>query len=185
MAGKARRAHRRNRGMALPSALMLASMMLTTSAVWLEASIAQTRLSAGVHEHLRATQAADVALALCVDALHAGVAPVLPEASAAWIGEETFEGPSAYQPVSSWPGSASAPRCVIEALRVKGRADVDVEEGSGSGSGAGVGAGAYRITALGFGATRVAQARLQRTLWREGGRERSAWRRIVASGVFE
>lgn len=167
---EARRAHRRNRGMALPSALMLASMMLTTSAAWLEASIAQARLSAGVHEHLRATQAADVALTLCADALQAGVAPVLPassESPPAWMKVETFEGPAAYEPVSSWPGSVSAPRCVIEVLPVEGRA------------------GAYRITARGFGATRTAQAWLQLTLWNEGGRQRRAWRRIVASGALE
>jgi Tfp pilus assembly protein PilX len=171
-ARRAQRTHRRHRGMALPSALMFASMMLATSAAWLEASIAQTRLSAGVHEHLRATQAADGALALCVEALRAGVAPVLPaplESPPPWMKVETFDGPAAYEPVPSWPGSASAPRCVIEALRVEGRAD----------------AGGYRITARGFGATRAAQAWLQLALWREGGRERRAWRRIVTLGAVE
>lgn len=175
MAREARRAlrpRRRDRGIALPSVLMLASMMLATSAAWLEASIAQTRLSAGVHEHLRATQAADGALALCVQALRAGVAPVLSapfDSPPPWTKVETFDGPAAYEPVPSWPGSASAPRCVIEALRVEGRAD----------------AGGYRITARGFGATRSTQAWLQLSLWQEGGRERRAWRRVVTLGAVE
>lgn len=163
----ARRTHSRHRGMALPAALMLASMMLTTSAAWFEASIAQARLSASVHEHLRATQAADAALELCSDALREGIAPVqpaLPGLPPAWTQAGNFDGPSAYEPIPSWPGSVRAPQCVIEVVPVGGGSDGH----------------AYRITARGFGATPAAQAWLQRAIRYEDGRERRAWRRIVA-----
>ena len=156
-----------HRGMALPCAVMLAAMMLTTSAAWLEASIAHRRYGANVQEHLRATQAADGALVLCARDLKAGVAPVLPAASRApeqWTRAETFEGAFAYEPAPSWPGSARAPQCVIEAALVEGDA-----EGR-----------AYWVTARGFGASESAQAWLQLVIVYEAGAERRAWRRIVA-----
>ncbi len=71
----------------------------------------------------------------------------------------------AYEPVPSWPGSARAPQCVIEAAFVEGDPD----------------ARAYWITARGFGATELAQAWLQLMIVNEAGRERRAWRRIVAA----
>ncbi|RDU95961.1 hypothetical protein DWV00_25200 [Trinickia dinghuensis] len=152
----------------MPSALMLASMMLTTSAVWLEASIAHGRYDANVYDHLRATQAADAALILCERDLRAGVAPVLPASRGApvqWTKAETFDGSLAYTPVPSWPGSARSPQCAIEAAFVEGESD----------------AHAYWITARGFGAAESTQAWLQLTIVREAGRERRAWRRIVAA----
>lgn len=152
--------------MALPSALMLASMMLTTSAAWLEASIAQARLSANVHEHIRATQAADGALGLCADALRAGAAPArpaLPGLPPAWANARSFDGPAAYEPLPSWPGSARAPQCLIESALDEARPDARI----------------YTITARGFGATQSTQAWLQLTVLHESGRERTAWRRIV------
>lgn len=157
-----------DRGIALPSALMLAAMMLTTSAAWLEASIAHRRYSGNVHEHLRATHAADGALALCERDWRAGVAPVLWTSSGVpeqWTKAQTFDGLSAYEPVRSWPGSARAPQCVIEAVFVEGHPEAVV----------------HWITARGFGASASAQARLQLTIGNEAGRERRAWRRIVAA----
>lgn len=163
--GRLRAVHR---GIALPSALLVAAMMLTTSAAWLEASIAHRRYSVNVHEHLRATHAADGALALCARDLRAGRAPVLPAWGSTpeqWTKAETFEGPFAYEPAPSWPGSARAPQCVIEAAVVEGHPD----------------ARAYWITARGFGASASAQAWLQLMIAVEAGRERRAWRRIVAA----
>lgn len=156
------------RGIALPSALMLAAMMLTTSAAWLEASIAHRRYSVDVHEHVRATHAADGALVLCERDLRAGVAHVLWASRGApeqWTKAETFDGSSAYEPVPSWPGSARAPQCVIEAAFVEGHPEARV----------------YWITARGFGASASAQAWLQLMIVDEAGRERRAWRRIVAA----
>ncbi len=161
-----RRTHPRDRGMALPAALMIASMMLTTSAAWFEASVAQERLSASVHEHVRATQAADAALELCTDALRTGAAPVqlaLPGLPPAWTKAGSFDGPSAYEPIPSWPGSIRAPQCVIETVHAEGGSDLR----------------AYRITARGFGASAAAQAWLQRAIRYEDGGERRTWRRIV------
>lgn len=158
----------RQRGMVLPSALAIAAMMLTTSAAWLEASIADRRYSANVHEHLRATHAADGALALCARDLRAGVVPVLPASVGPpeqWRRAQTFEGPAVYEPAPSWPGSARVPQCVVETAIVEGNPD----------------ARAYWITARGFGAVASAQAWLQLTIVDEAGRERRAWRRIVAA----
>ncbi|MGN6667903.1 MAG: pilus assembly PilX family protein [Trinickia sp.] len=157
-----------HRGVALPSALMIASMMLTTSAAWLEASIAHGRFDANIHDHLRATLAADSALTLCEHDLRAGIAPVhapLPGMPMQWTQEEAFEGPAAYEPVTSWPGSVRSPQCVIEAAFLEGHPSTP----------------AYWITARGFGAARSTQARLQLTIVREAGRERRAWRRIATT----
>lgn len=157
-------------GIVLPSALMLASMILATSAAWLEIAMAQTRHAANVHDHVRATQAADGALALCTQALRAGVAPVLPALGgdrAHWKEAATFEDAGAYEPVPSWAGSARAPQCAIEAMSIEGRP----------------GASAYWITARGFGMSASTEAWLQLMLVSEEGRERQAWRRIVAAPV--
>jgi Tfp pilus assembly protein PilX len=163
----ARIAQARHRGMVLPGALMLASMMLATSAAWLEISIAQARHAANVHDHIRATQAADGALALCAQALRAGLAPVLPARGdpAQPTEASTFEDAVPYEPVPSWAGSARPPQCAIEAVAIEGRADASV----------------YRITARGFGANASTQARLQLMIMLEDGKERRAWRRIVAA----
>lgn len=159
---------RRCRGMALPGALMIASMMLTTSAAWLEASIAHRRYDANVFDHLRATQAADSALTLCEHDLRAGIAPVqppLPGMPMQWTKAGTFDGPAAYEPIPSWPGSARSPQCVIEAAFLEGNPAQP----------------AYWITARGFGAAESTQAWLQLTIMSETGRERRAWRRIVTA----
>lgn len=151
-------------GIALPSALMLASMMLATSAVWLEASLALTRFDGNVHEHLRAMQAADGALALCVRDWRAGVAPVAVARDGAGDAR-SFERVAVHQPVPSWPGSARPPQCVIEAAAVGGNAD----------------ARAVWITARGFGALESTQAWLELTIVRERGKERQSWRRLVSA----
>ncbi|WP_206951313.1 pilus assembly PilX family protein [Trinickia acidisoli] len=166
----------RHRGMALPSALMLASAMLTTSAVWLEASIAHRRYAANIYEHLRATQAADGALALCADDLRAGVAPVLPalgDGSARWAKTEAFDHFAAYEPVPLWPGSARAPQCLVEAVSMEDEPAPAPEPGTR----------AYWITARGFGSVESTQAWRQLTIVREAGSERRVWRRIVTAST--
>lgn len=158
-----RRLQARHRGIALPSALMLASMMLTNSAVWLEASVALSRFEGNVHEHLRAAHAADGALALCVRDWRAGVAPVASARRGA-IHARSFEGGAVYEPVPSWLGSARPPQCVIEVAVVEGNGD----------------ARAYWITARGFGQRESTQAWLELTIVRERDTERQSWRRIVS-----
>ena len=144
---------------------MLASMMLATSAVWLETSMARSRFDANLHEHLRATQAADSALALCARDWRAGIAPVHPTWHMARAQRSAFDGLAAYEPVPLWPGSARPPQCVIEAVGPESDAHAQ----------------AYRITARGFGAQESTQAWLELTIARELGRERQAWRRIVSA----
>jgi hypothetical protein len=160
----------RQGGIVLPGALILASMVLATSAVWFEIAMAQTRHAANVHDHIRATQAADGALLLCAQALRAGVAPVLPARGgdrAHWKEAAAFQAAEAYEPVPSWAGSARPPQCVIEAMSIEGRPD----------------ASAYCITARGFGAKASTEAWLQLVLMTEAGRERRAWRRIATGPV--
>ena len=165
--GARARSRVRDRGIALPSALLLVSMMLTTSAVWLEGSMELSRFDANVHEHLRATQAADGALVLCARDWRAGVAPVLPARlgmPAYWTLGRAFEHGGTYEPVPSWPGSARAPQCLIEAAALE-----NPDDGQ-----------AYWITARGFGALESTQSWLQLMIVQEAGRERQAWRRIVS-----
>lgn len=164
------RAPAAHRGVALPSALMLAAMMLTTTAAWLEVSFAQTRHAADVHAHLRASHAAQSALTLCDQALRAGGAPVLSAPHGLpphWTTAGAFDHPAAYEPVPSWPGSARPPQCLIEEARFEGNPD----------------ARGYWITARGFGANEAARAVLQLVIRQEGGRERRAWRRVLADGA--
>jgi Tfp pilus assembly protein PilX len=162
---------RRQRGAALPVVLLLASTMLATSVASLDASIASVRRARHVGDHLRAASAADAALSLCVEALDAGIAPVV--ARAAEAGERPasrqpgiFDTPAAFVPLPRWPGSARPPQCVIESGRLPQRPQ----------------ARAHWVTARGFGADETAEAWLQLIIVREGGTEERRWRRIVARG---
>ncbi|WP_162878179.1 pilus assembly PilX family protein [Trinickia diaoshuihuensis] len=150
---------------------MLASMMLATSAAWLEVSMARNRFDDNLREHLRASQAADSALALCVRDWRAGIAPAHPAWHTAPAQRTAFDGLAAYEPVPSWPGSARPPHCVIEAVGPDSLEGPESDEQ----------ARAYRITARGFGALESTQAWLELTIARESGRERQAWRRILSA----
>src|SRR6185437_14813036 len=55
----------RHRGVVLPIVLLMSAMMLTTSAVWFETSLAATRAAANVRDYLQALHAADSALTSC------------------------------------------------------------------------------------------------------------------------
>jgi hypothetical protein len=155
------------RGAALPVVLLLASAMLATSIASFEASIAAVRRAANFGDHLRAANAADAALLLCVRALDAGLAPVLPHATgepSQWRRPDIFDGPAALAPLREWPGSARPPQCVIESGRLSQRPHAQ----------------AYWVTARGFGADESAEAWLQLVLVRDRGAEERHWRRITA-----
>ena len=157
---------RKHRGAALPVVLLLASAMLATSIASFDASIAAARRAANIDDHLRAANAADAALSLCVRALDTGVAPMLAPATgepAQWRQPRIFDGPAAFAPLPRWPGSARPPQCVIESARLARRPDAQ----------------AYWVTARGFGADETAQAWLQLVIVRERGSEQRRWRRIV------
>jgi hypothetical protein len=160
---------RKQRGAALPVVLLLASAMLATSIASFEASVAAVRRAANFGDHLRAANAADAALLLCVRALDAGLAPVLAHATGEpshWRRRDIFDGPAVFAPLREWPGSARPPQCVIESGRLSQRPQAQ----------------AHWVTARGFGADESAEAWLQLVLVREHGDEERHWRRVSARG---
>jgi hypothetical protein len=163
-----RQCRRQCNGAALPVVLSIASMLLLTSAAWLETSIADVRRVANLHDSLQAFHAADAALTLCARALRAGVAPALPAVGhepARWKETGAFEGPLAFTPQAQWPGTARAPQCLIEAWQLVTRPQVQ----------------AYLLTARGFGASETTLAWLQLEIVMDGETlEETHWRRIVA-----
>lgn len=154
------------RGVALPVVLLLACAMLALSVASFNASIAAVRRAANFEDHLRAAHAADAALSLCLRALDAGLAPVLPHVAgepARWRESGIFESSAAFAPVPQWPGSSRPPQCVIESGQVPRRPH----------------ARAHWVTARGFGADEIAEAWVQLIVVRERGTEERRWRRIV------
>ncbi len=157
---------RGHRGAALPAVLLLACAMLALSIASFNASIAAVRRAANFEDHLRASNAADAALSLCLQALDAGLAPVLPQVAgepSRWRQGGVFESSAAFAPVAQWPGSAKPPQCVIEGGRVARRPHAQ----------------AHWVTARGFGAQETSEAWLQLIVVRERGIEERRWRRIV------
>src|SRR5262249_30766726 len=106
----------RNRGAALPIVLILSSMMLATSAAWLETSVAAARGAANLQDQLVAFHAADSALTLCAQRVVAGEASSREAATdgepAAWKVPAAF-GAGAFAPVAMWPGSSEPPQCAV------------------------------------------------------------------------
>jgi Tfp pilus assembly protein PilX len=163
---RARRAHQR--GVVLAIVLLITAMMLATSAIWFETSIAATRAATNVRDHLQAFHAADSVLTLCErNALAAiGDAPTTPLAPgepAQWKLETAFDA-GALTPVPQWPGSSRAPQCMVEPWRLASRPD----------------ASAYLLTARGFGQSSESQVWLQMELVIEDGAIERHWRRVAA-----
>ncbi|WP_144158274.1 PilX N-terminal domain-containing pilus assembly protein [Paraburkholderia sp. BCC1885] len=157
---------RRIRGAALPIVLLIASMMLVTSAAWFETSLASARASANLRDALQAFHAADSALTLCVGAVVAGNAPVTAAVATeptGWKFEPTFTS-GAFTPIAAWPGSAAPPQCLVEAWRLSARPE----------------AKGYLLTARGFGGSRESQAWLQLEFVMAGDKTEQHWRRIAA-----
>jgi hypothetical protein len=157
----------RNRGAALPIVLILSSMMLATSAAWLETSVAAARGAANLQDQLVAFHAADSALTLCAQRVAAGEASSREAATdgepAAWKVPAAFSA-VAFAPVAMWPGSSDPPQCAVEAWRLATRPA----------------ASAWLLTARGYGSTRDTQAWLQLQLVIENGIVERHWRRIAA-----
>ena len=153
----------------LPIVLTISSMLLATSAAWLETSTANVRRAANMHDYLQAFHAADGALKLCTRALRAGVAPTLPAVDhepVEWKQASVFDGPFALTPHPQWPGSARAPQCLIEAWKLISRLQAE----------------AYLLTARGFGASTATQVWLQlEVVFQEGAMTEARWRRVVVS----
>lgn len=156
------------RGVALPVVLVMASMMLVTSAAWFEASLLEARNASLIADHLLAFHAADAALSLCSRALSNGsmTAPPASEQPGepdGWRRQGSFEA-QAIAPVGTWPGSARPPQCLIEAWRIDRRPA----------------ARAFVVTARGFGSDGDTQSWLQAQIVIEGPRVQRRWRRVVA-----
>jgi Tfp pilus assembly protein PilX len=148
--------------------LLISAMMLATSAIWFETSLAAARAATNVRDYLRAFHAADAALTLCERNLLSagGDAPTAPLASgepAQWKLETAFDA-GAVMPVAQWPGSSGAPQCLVEPWRLASRP----------------GATAYLLTARGFGQSSESQVWLQMELVIEDGVTEHHWRRVAA-----
>jgi Tfp pilus assembly protein PilX len=155
-------------GVVLPIVLLISAMMLATSAVWFETSLAAARAATNVRDYLQAFHAADSALTLCARSViaagaEAAAPPVASGEPAQWKLQTAFDA-GALTPVAQWPGSVRAPQCLIEAWRLATRAD----------------ARAYLLTARGFGRTNEAQVWLQMELVIDGEAIERHWRRVAA-----
>ncbi|HEY4299193.1 MAG TPA: hypothetical protein VGM85_22185 [Paraburkholderia sp.] len=169
--GLSRSAHAsnvRHRGVVLPIVLLLSAMMLATSAVWFETSLAAARAATNVRDYLQAFHAADSALTLCARSVVAAGAdaaaqPIAAGEPAQWKLETAFEA-GAITPVAQWPGSQRAPQCLVEAWHLAARE----------------GARAYLLTSRGFGRASESQVWLQMELVIEGEAIERHWRRVAA-----
>jgi Tfp pilus assembly protein PilX len=160
--------HVRYSGVVLPIVLLISVMMLATSAVWFETSLAAARAATDVRDYLQAFHAADSALNLCSrSVIAAGSEAAAPQAAsgepAQWKLESAFEA-GAITPVAQWPGSLRPPQCLIEAWRLATRADAQ----------------AYLLTSRGFGRTSDSQVWLQMELVIDGDAIERHWRRVAA-----
>jgi Tfp pilus assembly protein PilX len=158
----------RTRGVALPIVLLIAAMMLMTSAAWFEQSIVSARNSAGMYDHLLAFHAADAALTACARAIVAGSIQGMPAVTGepvGWRSQALFDA-GATTPFASWPTSPTSlmPRCLVEAWSLTNRP----------------GARAYLVTARGYGRLADAQAWIQLQLVIDGDRIETHWRRVAA-----
>jgi Tfp pilus assembly protein PilX len=153
----------------LPIVLLISTMMLATSAVWFETSLAAARSATNVRDYLQAFHAADSALIACTRTVIAAAAeavaapPVASGEPVQWKLKSAFEA-QAVTPVAQWPGSLRAPQCLIEPWRLANRA----------------GARAYLLTSRGFGRTDDSQVWLQVALVIDGETIERHWRRVAA-----
>ncbi|WP_442793381.1 pilus assembly PilX family protein [Paraburkholderia sp. HP33-1] len=148
--------------------LLVSAMMLATSAIWFETSLAAARAATNVRDYLQAFHAADSALTLCArNVLSPGgdapTAPLVSGEPAQWKRETAFDA-GAVTPVAQWPGSSRAPQCLIEPWRLANRPN----------------ATAYLLTARGFGQSGESQVWLQMELVIEDGTIERHWRRVAA-----
>ena len=106
----------RHSGVVLPIVLLISAMMLATSAVWFETSLAAARAATNVRDYLQAFHAADSALNLCSRSVIAAgseataAPPVASGEPTQWKLESAFEA-GAIMPIAQWPGSLRAPQC--------------------------------------------------------------------------
>jgi Tfp pilus assembly protein PilX len=162
---------RRMQGAALPIVLLIAALMLATSAAWFEQSIGSARNAVGMADHLLAFHAADAALMICARNIVTGSTQSMAAGEgepAGWRSQAVFDA-NAFAPFASWPASLSsrAPQCLIEAWALTNRADS-------------TDARAYLVTARGFGRNADTQTWLQMQVVIDGDKVEQHWRRVAA-----
>jgi hypothetical protein len=159
----------RQRGVVLPVVLLIAAMILATSAAWFETSLSSLRGASNARDYLQAFHAADSALTVCARTTLAAAAsgndapPLASGEPSQWKTESIFEA-NAVAIAAQWPGSLRSPQCLVEAWRTVNRED----------------ARAWLLTARGFGRSRDSQVWLQLELVLAGGTVERHWRRIAA-----
>lgn len=118
----ARRAGRRDAGLALPAVIAVGAAVAALTGTWFDAALTESRRTRASSDRLIAFHAADAALAACTARLLRGSAPYMSESEShaepdAWRRMPPLTAPEAFAPFAGWPMAAQPPRCLIEAWR--------------------------------------------------------------------
>lgn len=167
----ARRAWRRDAGLALPAVIAVGAAVAALTGTWFDAALTESRRTRALSDRLIAFHAADAALAACTARLLHGSAPYVNERDShaepdAWRRMPPLAAAEAFAPFAEWPMAAQSPRCLIEAWRRPS---------------AQAGDRAYLVTARGVGAHASSAVWLQhQVVMRDGHIVVLRWRRVAA-----
>lgn len=167
----ARRAWRRDAGLALPAVIAVGAAIAALTGTWFDAALTESRRTRALSDRLIAFHAADAALAACTVRLLRGSAPYVNESEShaepgAWRHMPPLAVAEAFAPFAEWPMAAQPPRCLIEAWRRPARQAGDR---------------AYLVTARGVGAHASSAVWLQhQVVIRDGHIVELRWRRVAA-----
>ncbi|MBP0607465.1 pilus assembly protein [Burkholderia sola] len=167
----ARRAWRRDAGLALPAVIAVGAAVAALTGTWFDAALTESRRTRALSDRLIAFHAADAALAACTARLLRGSAPYVNESDShaepdAWRRMPPLAAAEAFAPFAEWPMAARPPRCLIEAWRRPS---------------AQAGDRAYLVTARGVGAHASSAVWLQHQVAiRDGHVVVLRWRRVAA-----
>lgn len=166
----ARRAWRRDAGLALPAVIAVGAAVAALTGTWFEAALTESRRTRALSDRLIAFHAADAALAACTERLRRGSAPYANESEShaepdAWRRMPPLAAAEAFAPFAGWPMAAQPPRCLVEAWRRPA--------GPAGGS-------TYLVTARGVGAHASSTVWLQHQVEiRDGRIVAQRWRRVA------
>ncbi len=167
----ARRAWRRDAGLALPAVIAVGAAVAALTGTWFDAALTESRRTRALSDRLIAFHAADAALAACTARLLRSSAPYVNESDShaepdAWRRMPPLAAAEAFAPFAEWPMAAQPPRCLIEAWRRPS---------------AQAGDRAYLVTARGVGAHASSAVWLQHQVAiRDGHVVVLRWRRVAA-----
>ncbi|VWB85444.1 hypothetical protein BAR24066_04041 [Burkholderia arboris] len=166
----ARRAWRRDAGLALPAVVAIGAAVAALTGTWFEAALTESRRTRALSDRLIAFHAADAALAACTERLLRGSVPCANESEShaepdAWRRMPPLAAAEAFAPFAGWPMAAQPPRCLVEAWRRP--------TGPSGGS-------TYLVTARGVGAHASSAVWLQhQVVIRDGRIVALRWRRVA------